>query len=40
MPDVADLAMILVIRVSMPVADGMRGQEAHSNDQRHAKKTI
>ena len=34
LPGVADLAMRLVVRVDMPVADRVRGQQGHRKNQR------
>jgi hypothetical protein len=38
--DVADLAMILVVRVDMPVADGVRGQQDQRDDDRDCQQAF
>jgi hypothetical protein len=37
LPCVADLAMRLVVRVDMPVADRVRGQQGHRKNQRYCQ---
>jgi hypothetical protein len=38
--DVADLAMIFVVRVGVPVADGVRRQKSEREDNRDRQQTI
>ena len=38
-PDMANLAMLLVVVVSMPVGDRERAQRDHREDQRHGQQT-